>query len=117
MARFHEAVGAGLRVEPAGLSDRLKDIVGLGDLRLGDAAFDAAWRVRAATLDDAGVDGRGDLPSDPGCVPEVLRLVVGLRDALRQRVSRGAYRLRGSGLFAPDELDDPRVSRRARAPS
>lgn len=119
VARFHEALGAGLRVEPAGLSDRLKDLVGLGDLRLGAEAFDAAWRVRAATpdaatallhegaraglerlralglrltLDDAGVDGRGDLPSDPGCVPEVLRLVVDLRDALRQRASRGAYR-------------------------
>lgn len=117
--RFREPLGVGLRVEPAGLSDRLKDLVGLGDISLGDAAFDAAWRVRATsedgaramlaggaratlqrlralglrlTLDDAGLDGRGELPGDPGCVPEVLRLVVELRSALRPRTSQGAYR-------------------------
>ena len=119
VARFHEPLGVGLRVEAAGIADRLKDLVGIGDMSLGDVGFDAAWRVRATipdaaagllhegarallqrlralgvwlTLDDAGVDGRGDLPSDPGCVPEVLRLVVDLRGALRQRASRGAYR-------------------------
>lgn len=119
VARFHEALGAGLRVEPAGLADRLKDLVGMGDLSLGDDAFDAAWRVRATspddamgllhegaraqlqrlralgawlTLDDAGIDGRGVIPDDPSVVPEVLRLVVDLRGVLRQRVSRGAYR-------------------------
>ncbi len=119
MARFHEPLGVGLRVEPAGLADRLKDLVGFGDLSLGDHAFDAAWRVRATspdaamgllhegaraqlqrlralglrlTLDDAGIEGRGEIPGDPGVVPEVLRLVVDLRGVLRQRVSRGAYR-------------------------
>ncbi len=119
VARFHEPLGVGLRVEPAGLADRLKDLVGIGDLSLGDHAFDAAWRVRATsaeaatgllhegaraqlqrlralglrlTLDDAGVKGHGELPGDPGVVPEVLRLVVDLRGALRQHVSRGAYR-------------------------
>jgi len=119
VARFHEALGVGLRVEPAGIADRLKDLVGIGDLSLGNAAFDAAWRVRATipdaamgllhegaraqlqrlralgawlTLDDAGVDGRGVIPDDPGVVPEVLRLIVDLRGVLRQRVGRGAYR-------------------------
>lgn len=118
-ARFHRPLGVGLRVEPAGLSDRLKDLVGLGDLRLGDAAFDAAWRVRATSedgaramlgdvaraklqrlralgvhlkLDDSGLDGLGALPADPGCVPEVLRLVTDLRGALRPWTSQGAYR-------------------------
>lgn len=119
VARFHEPLGVGLRVEPADLSDRLKELVGMGDLSLGDGAFDAAWRVSATsedgaramlgegaraklerlralglrlTLDDAGLDGQGDLPSDPGCVPEVLRLVVDLRGALRPWTSQGAYR-------------------------
>lgn len=119
VARFHEPLGVGLRVEAAGIADRLKDLVGIGDMSLGDVGFDAAWRVRATipdaaagllhegarallqrlralgvwlTLDDAGVDGRGVIPDDPGVVPEVLRLVVDLRGVLRQRVGRGAYR-------------------------
>lgn len=118
-ARFERPLDADLRAEPAGLADRLKDLVGLGDLSLGDPDFDRAWRVRASdpalaaevlnptararlrelwglglrfTLDDRGVDGRGDPPTAPHQLPEVLRRVVTLRDALRPSTASGPYR-------------------------
>lgn len=117
--RFHEPLGAGLRVEPAGLGDRLKGLIGLGDVEFGDAGFDRAWRVEAKdaraaeellteaarsrlgglralgltlTLHDGGLDGSGALPTDPAGVPEAIRLAVGLREAMRPSTARGAYR-------------------------
>lgn len=118
-ASFDEPLGAGLRVEPAGLGDRLKDLVGLGDLSLGVPDFDRRWRVRATnpelaaallhdearasldalralglrfTLDDRGLAGRGDPPTRVEQIPEVLRRVASLREVMRARTSAGPYR-------------------------
>lgn len=118
-ARFHEPLGAGLSLRPAGLADRVKDLVGLGDLRLDDPEFDRAWTVTAAdpdaarallhegarahltrlaatglrfSLDDRGVQGHGPLPASPETLPHTLWLLDALRDTLRTRPQRAAYR-------------------------
>lgn len=118
-ARFHEPLGVGLSLRPAGVIDRVKELVGRGDLRLDDADFDAAWTIAASdpdgvravlhegarahltrlagaglrfTLDDEGIDGYGELPPSPETVPQVMWLMDALRDALRPRARGGAYR-------------------------
>jgi len=118
-ARFHEPLGVGLTLRPAGVMDRVKELVGRGDLRLDDAGFDRAWTVAASdpdgaramlhegarahltrltdaglrfTLDDQGIEGYGALPRSPEVLPQVLWLLDALRDALRPRARGGAYR-------------------------
>lgn len=117
--RFHEPLTAGLRVEPATAGDRLRELVGLGDVHLGDDAFDRAWTVRARdvdaardalntaardaldrmaraglelTLTDEGLTGHSGIPASPDAATEVLRLADELRERLRPRVAEGPYR-------------------------
>lgn len=97
-------------VHPAGFADRLKDLVGAGDLKVADADFDRAFTLTtedpaaltqalspevrgrllkllamgfSPTLDAQGLRLFGALPDAPDTLPRVLDLAVGLSDALR----------------------------------
>lgn len=116
---FHEPLAMALRLEPATAGDRMRELVGLGDVHLGDDAFDRAWTLRtdhaegaraalrgearealdrlaalgvALTLTEVGLTGSAALPTSPDAGPEILRLVDGLREQLRPRVAAGPYR-------------------------
>lgn len=117
--RFHEPLGLGLGLRPARAFDRVKDLLGRGDLTLGDEAFDRAWTITAADpdaardalrdearallqrlaslgmrvhLDDRGLEARGPLDPRGEAIGELLWSLDGLRGALRPGARGGAYR-------------------------
>jgi hypothetical protein len=116
---FREPLGVGLSMRPAQALDRVWEALGRGDLRLDDPDFDRAWTLAAAdvegaravlhegargaltrlaawglrfTLDDRGIEGAASLPTSGEAVTALFWILDGLRDQLRPRASRGAYR-------------------------
>lgn len=116
---FREPLGVGLSMRPAQALDRVWEALGRGDLRLDDPVFDRAWTLTAAdvdgaraalhegaraalsrlaawglrfSLDDRGIEGAAPLPTSGEAVTALLWILDGLRDQLRPRASRGAYR-------------------------
>ncbi|MFO0624626.1 MAG: hypothetical protein U0325_03345 [Polyangiales bacterium] len=116
---FRERLGVGLTMRPAGAMDRVWEALGRGDLHVDDPDFDRAWTLSATdvtraqavlhdgaraaltqlsawglrfSLDDGGLQGEAPLPDSGEAVTALFWILDGLRDQLRPRASRGAYR-------------------------
>lgn len=116
---FREPLDVGLSMRPAQTLDRVWDALGRGDLRLDDPGFDRAWTLTARdadgaravlhegargaltrlaswglrfSLDDRGIEGEAPVPATGEAVTSLFWILDGLRDQLRPRASRGAYR-------------------------
>ncbi len=116
-----QALAAGLRVSPTRMVDRLGVWLGGQDVEVGDAAFDAAFRVRVegghaeavrgafdfgtralvlgardsgATieLDDAGVRATFDASADPGALPSVVEPLAEVAQRIERALHRGPQR-------------------------
>lgn len=118
-ARFHEPIGVGLALRTASFADRVKASLGIGDLVVGDAAFDRAWTIRArdesearavlhsearshldrlaATglsfeLGDDGLNGSAHHGFAPDALARIVDLIDGLRAVLRPAEGSRPYR-------------------------